>query len=378
MPNHITTRLTLAGPTDALDRFLGECVRVAADEGREKPTLDFETLVPTPEVIRATLDKDASEDAPRIAEEQTGHDGWYMWRVANWGSKWNSYEFDGGRISDTIYDCTFSTAWGCPQPVIRALAARFPMLCGTVVSGDPCNDWSVIGAFRNGVYRSTSCDFDPQIELLSSARFARGSFPGESARALIDELALPGLLIGEDGHPSASGSAARVLEGLWQRVGCEVRDCFLFEQDAEELIRIIDEDGIQAAVDQVSSCSPSSARNAAFLLEQDRLRTRLDRDLVEVLAWQLRDEALCRAELPEVAKFYHHRVTCHVLQGRTHDDLCDWACVAMYRPDIVLDLTSEDALRESVLTYADHLRRDVLDHLRNSAAAYGGPLPAAA
>lgn len=161
MPNHITTRLTLAGPTDALNHFLTECVRVAADEDDEKPTLDFETLVPTPEVIRATLDEDASEDAPRIAEEQTGHDGWYMWRVANWGSKWNSYEFDGDRISDTVYDCAFSTAWSCPQPVIRALAARFPMLSGTVVSGDPCNDWSVIGAFRNGVYRSTSCDFDP-------------------------------------------------------------------------------------------------------------------------------------------------------------------------------------------------------------------------
>ncbi len=62
--------------------------------------------------------------------QKYGHATWYDWSIANWGTKWNSYgydevltpkEFDGS----TIY---FQTAWSNPQPVIAALAEKYPGL----------------------------------------------------------------------------------------------------------------------------------------------------------------------------------------------------------------------------------------------------------
>ena len=51
----------------------------------------------------------------------TGFSSWYDWSCANWGTKWNAYsvqEIPGG--------VQFDTAWSMPEPVISALAARFP------------------------------------------------------------------------------------------------------------------------------------------------------------------------------------------------------------------------------------------------------------
>ena len=58
-----------------------------------------------------------------------GHPSWYDWSLANWGTKWNSYgyhdytakDFNGGSVE-------FQTAWSYPDPIIDALAARYPDL----------------------------------------------------------------------------------------------------------------------------------------------------------------------------------------------------------------------------------------------------------
>lgn len=59
-----------------------------------------------------------------------GYPSWYDWSIANWGTKWNSYgyddvytakEFDGEHIE-------FQTAWAAPDPIIVALAAKYPDL----------------------------------------------------------------------------------------------------------------------------------------------------------------------------------------------------------------------------------------------------------
>lgn len=43
---------------------------------------------------------------------------WYDWCYNNWGTKWNSYEFEF-EDNNTI---RFQTAWNCPEPVIQKLA----------------------------------------------------------------------------------------------------------------------------------------------------------------------------------------------------------------------------------------------------------------
>lgn len=53
-----------------------------------------------------------------------GYVDWYDWRIANWGTKWNSYECRPVG-DDMVYFCT---AWNAPEPVIRELSRRHPGL----------------------------------------------------------------------------------------------------------------------------------------------------------------------------------------------------------------------------------------------------------
>lgn len=61
-------------------------------------------------------------------------DWWYNWNIANWGTKWNCGEVWHDRVDDsnivevgrTSYG--FDTAWAPAEPVIAALAEKFPSL----------------------------------------------------------------------------------------------------------------------------------------------------------------------------------------------------------------------------------------------------------
>lgn len=48
-----------------------------------------------------------------------GHDTWYDWCCANWGTKWNAYHSNLDKYNNTI---EFDTAWACPIPVLEQLA----------------------------------------------------------------------------------------------------------------------------------------------------------------------------------------------------------------------------------------------------------------
>lgn len=50
-----------------------------------------------------------------------GYTDWYDWCIANWGTKWNAYDF-----YRYDFDFEFNTAWSAPHPVIEKLAKKFP------------------------------------------------------------------------------------------------------------------------------------------------------------------------------------------------------------------------------------------------------------
>ena len=50
-----------------------------------------------------------------------GHCTWYSWRIDNWNTKWNAYDFSKFQ-NNTI---EFSTAWDPPIPVIKALSDKY-------------------------------------------------------------------------------------------------------------------------------------------------------------------------------------------------------------------------------------------------------------
>jgi len=64
----------------------------------------------------------------------SNHPGnWYNWNIANWGTKWSASEVwhdrtddDGNVAGQTNYG--FDTAWSPAEPVVAALAEKFPTL----------------------------------------------------------------------------------------------------------------------------------------------------------------------------------------------------------------------------------------------------------
>ena len=70
------------------------------------------------------------------AIEECGHPTWYGWSIENWGTKWNSYDFEELESSPGRYEFKFDTAWSVPEPVLSELAKRYPDIKFEIVSFD--------------------------------------------------------------------------------------------------------------------------------------------------------------------------------------------------------------------------------------------------
>ncbi len=87
-------------------------------------SIDFEKIVPVP-------NDPAYHDKPNQAEAKESPNWWYNWNVENWGTKWNASEgYYDIHEKTTYYDAVaifeFQTAWSPPEPIIHALAGKYP------------------------------------------------------------------------------------------------------------------------------------------------------------------------------------------------------------------------------------------------------------
>jgi len=135
MPNHVSNRLTLQCSKARAAKVLA-AIGGKDDDGTI--LIDFNKLIPYPERF-ATLDREAHEweksnpagpwrDRPKDGFNQGG----YEWCCEHWGTKWNAY--GQKKLSPTaIY---FLTAWSAPEPVMDALAAKFPDVSFTLEYAD--------------------------------------------------------------------------------------------------------------------------------------------------------------------------------------------------------------------------------------------------
>ena len=93
------------------------------------------------EQSNGTIQEDASlmfggsERCPihRVPKISSHPEWWYNWNVANWGTKWNCLEVWHDRTTEQITEVgntsyNFDTAWSPSEPVIAALAEKFPTL----------------------------------------------------------------------------------------------------------------------------------------------------------------------------------------------------------------------------------------------------------
>ena len=204
MPNHVSNRCTVTGPEDEVARFRATCF---TPDGDGDPILDFNTVIPMPEILRTIEDSSryemgfelliyrAERGAPfaeygsnfvnhykdmrskfgmerepmhRVAarklEEdpeletvgklrmrailETGYTSWYPWSAEHWGTKWNAYFF--AFKSETPLEFTFQTAWSFPEPVFVKLAEQYPTLTFDCVCHDEGDNFAGIGLFGAG------------------------------------------------------------------------------------------------------------------------------------------------------------------------------------------------------------------------------------
>lgn len=111
MPNHCQNELYLYGEYEKVQTVLDY---LKGPEG----AIDFNSI---------TKEEGSTEDE--------SYD-WYAWRHNNWGTKWNAYEVETVKDKRTTFDSInwpdsrevridFLTAWGPPEPIIRAVLDKF-------------------------------------------------------------------------------------------------------------------------------------------------------------------------------------------------------------------------------------------------------------
>ena len=119
MPNHVTNIVRVSGDPEKVKAMFEDI----KDDKIGLGSIDFNKVIPMPEhIFRGNLG---------MAErEKYGKDNWYDWSIAHWGTKWNSYGYDGAYASQDFdgEHIEFQTAWIRPENVIAVLAAKYPDL----------------------------------------------------------------------------------------------------------------------------------------------------------------------------------------------------------------------------------------------------------
>mgnify|MGYP000892057814 FL=1 len=208
MPNYVTSKCQVVGPTHEIDRFKATVIREApvghSDAGGMM--LDFNAIIPMPESVRGTeagghadigialiiargssvapfstlglyehniqwirgeaaLGYDASiSDVAKAflikhagiavkglccvrALVETGYTDWYSWSIANWGTKWGAFRFVELN-GEAYYSFQFETAWSFPTPIFHKLAVEFPLLGFNCVTFDEGGNFAGDGWFN--------------------------------------------------------------------------------------------------------------------------------------------------------------------------------------------------------------------------------------
>ena len=114
-------------------------------------------------------------------ERQLGtYEGWYSWRLENWGTKWDasfdgpfmalmthddadldvSVETQGATVTPTVAVYKFDTAWGPPVPFVGGASERFKELEFVLRFGEPGNGFAGEVKYVAGV-----CMHDEELEV---------------------------------------------------------------------------------------------------------------------------------------------------------------------------------------------------------------------
>jgi hypothetical protein len=118
MPNWCRNELTITGSHNAIQDFAD---RMSVHDGSKQ--IRFADLLPI-----------------------LPNEGWYMWCVNNWGTKWDLDEEQDTEVENTQITSNFQSAWSPPSHWLAHAAATFPLLKFALV------------------YDESGCDFGGELE----------------------------------------------------------------------------------------------------------------------------------------------------------------------------------------------------------------------
>ena len=191
MPNHVTTFCKVSGSPAAVLAFRENHItkKKDPDSDKEYESFDFQTIIPKPAILNETtsgseealglaalvgevvwtdftrfkfLESEIKLEGPPIrhAEQvhawlakhrpkvlevgrlaaraiaETGYPDWYHWSIANWGTKWDAYDYEQRSSEPNLFAFKFETAWSFPEPIFDRLAELHPELRFEVESVD--------------------------------------------------------------------------------------------------------------------------------------------------------------------------------------------------------------------------------------------------
>jgi hypothetical protein len=134
MPNWCGNKIKVSGPKVALDAFLAAAKGIVNEYGKDEETdLSLEKLLPTP------------------PELLNGGDGWYTWRLRNWGTKWDISSCKA-QIAESECEAVFDTdsAWNPPLAAFLEISLSFPLLEFEVQYDEPNMDEAGVEVTQNG------------------------------------------------------------------------------------------------------------------------------------------------------------------------------------------------------------------------------------
>lgn len=146
MPNWCSNTATLTFPDNkSADKFYEHLKKVKSDEEHKDENDNLLSVlghfVPEP--------------------NYNSGDGWYWWRVNNWGTKWDVNLWQDDWIDDTTIVMGFDTAWGPPINTYEAMEEQDIVVEATYFEPGMC----FVGRFGSGGERE-HCEFseieDPQ------------------------------------------------------------------------------------------------------------------------------------------------------------------------------------------------------------------------
>ena len=134
MPNHCYNRVQLSNNADDDSKQFDELV------AKFESQTPFAEILPMPDfsmiknedgelpVLEEHKDADGKVlfTTSKFPKSKKGDDRWYQFCVANWGTKWEAYDFATMDIEEDSAEFTFNTAWGPADGIFDKIRENYP------------------------------------------------------------------------------------------------------------------------------------------------------------------------------------------------------------------------------------------------------------